>query len=162
VLREHAALRWSGRARGVDETCEIRWSDPTSAGAASGRRPQGLPIFGRYADFDAIRRPDHDDGPELGQALPAGRVAAHLGHPSGQAGLGDDHPGAAVGEDVTQELPLVRRVDGDLDRTELERGEEADDLLGRILQQGRDPVAPPDAQPGQAVRGSRPGPSPGR
>ena len=53
---------------------------------------------------------------------------------------------------MAEELALVRGVDRHLDRAELQRGEEADDLLGPVLEQRRDPVAVPDAEAGQRVR----------
>ena len=139
--------------RGVDEAREIRRVDLDVGRRRVGRRgQQGFPILGLDADVDPVGRPDHDDRAEVRETLATGRIGTHLGHPSGQARLGDDDPGPAVGENVAQELALVGRVDGDLDRTELERGKEADDLLRRVLQQGGDPIAPTDSEPGQTVR----------
>ena len=95
-------------------------------------------------------------GPTTTTARSSGRSAAtspahDLGDPAGQAALDDHDPGAGVGEDVAEELALVRGVDRHLDRAELQRREEADDLLGRVLEQRRDPVAPADAELGEPV-----------
>ena len=78
-------------------------------------------------------------------------IATHVGDPLGQAPLHHHDPGAGVRQDVTEELALVRRVDRHLDRPELDRGEEAHDLLGRVLDEGGDPVAPGDPQGGEPV-----------
>ena len=53
---------------------------------------------------------------------------------------------------MAQELTLVRGVDRDLHRAELQRGKEGDDLLGRVLEQRRDPVALADAPRRERMR----------
>ncbi len=53
---------------------------------------------------------------------------------------------------MAEELALVGGVDRYLDRPELQRAEERQDLLGTVLEQRRDPIAPGHAEPGERVR----------
>ena len=50
---------------------------------------------------------------------------------------------------MAEELTLVRRVDRHLDCTEFDRGEEAEHLLWRVLQQRRDPIALSYSEPNE-------------
>ena len=88
------------------------------------------------------------------QCVSVGRrlVADDLDRARREVALHDEHLRAGVGELVAQELALVRGVDRHLDRAELQRGEEADDLLGPVLEQRRDPIAVLDAELAQRVR----------
>ena len=109
--------------------------------------------------IDAVGRADHDDRPQLGQVSRSPDRAHTSATRAARLAWVTTTRAPRVGEDVAQELALVRRVDRHLDRAELQRGEEADDLLGRVLEQGRHPVARgPTPRPGEAVRGAVRGP----
>ena len=58
-----------------------------------------------------------------------------------EVALHHEHLRARIGELMAEELAFVRGVDRHLHRTELQGGEETDDLLGAVLEQRRDPIA---------------------
>ena len=157
VVREHAALRRTGRARGVDEAREIaRAHRDVGDGGVAPRGERVLPGDRGPGVDDRVGRVDRDAVRQRGRGL----VADDLDRARREVALDDEHLGARVGELVAQELALVRGVDRHLHRAELQRREEADDLLGPVLEQRRDPVAVHDAQltqgVGEAVRSRGP------
>ena len=159
VVREHAALGRTGRARGVDEAREVagRTCDASIgvvARRARARRPSGSRA---RASITASGGSTMMQCVELGRRL----GADDLDRARREVALHDEHLRAGVGELVAQELALVRGVDRHLDRAELQRGEEADDLLGAVVEQRRDAVAVADAERrrARARAGSTPRPS---
>src|SRR5205823_11145388 len=75
----------------------------------------------------------------------------HRRDASREVALDDDHLRTGVGELVSEEVALVRRIHRHLDGAELQRGEEADDLRGTVLQQRGDTIAFPDAELAQGA-----------
>ena len=106
--------------------------------ASIGRRRRGHervgPVVHRgTASIDRVGRAD-DDAPLRARASPRrrSRRRATRSRPARRTTLG-----AGVGELVPQELALVRGVDRHLDRAELQRREERDDLLGPFSSRSR-------------------------
>ena len=93
-------------------------------------------MVGQRVD-DRVGRIDGDAVGELGCRL----VADDLDRARREVALHHEHLRARIGELMPEELALVRGVDRHLHGTQLQGGEEADDLLGAVLEQRRDPVA---------------------
>ncbi len=114
-----------------------------------------LPAASRVLPFDHRPGVDHRVGRIDGDAVRERRGCVRtddLDRSRREVALHDEHLGAGIAELVAEELALVRGVDRDLHRAELEYGEEADDLLGPVLEQRRDPVAVLHPDLAQTVR----------
>ena len=87
----------------------------------------------------------------MGQ-LGRGVVADDLDRTRREIALHHEHLRARVGELMAEELAFVRGVDGHLNRAQLQRGEEGDDLLGAVVEEGGDAIAMEHAELSQGVR----------
>ena len=99
-----------------------------------------------------------DHGGQAGQRrgdLPDHRGPGVLLAVVGVAVAADEHLRLDLGEPVDHAARAEIRRAGRPDRAQAGRGEEADDRLGDVRQQGRDPVAAADAEPAQAARDAR-------
>jgi hypothetical protein len=148
VVREHAALGRTGRAGGVDEARQVGRSHAGVGHRLVGRRAEHVvPVVRRDAVDHLVGRTDDDRGLELREVVPddwrdaAAEVALH-----------DDHLGARVRQLVLEKVTLVGRVDRHLNGADLERSKERHHLGGAVLEERRDAVSLPDAEPCQRVR----------
>ena len=111
------------------------------------RGPSVGPADRRHGVDDRVGRIDGDAVREAR----ASSVADDLDRARREVALHDEHLRTGVGELMAQELALVRGVDRDLDRAELQRREERDDLLGAVVEQRREAVTVPEAERRQRV-----------
>ena len=138
-MGEYHPLGMSGRARGVEQ-----------AGQGAGVEVQGC---------EAVRGggQDHVEGIRAGGGLAAGQedVPATQAVPDrperGPAvGIGDQHPGARVGDDVADLLRLQRGIHDVRDGPGPQGAQVADEQLEAAVQEDRDDLAParPEARQG--------------
>ncbi len=152
VVRQHAALRRSGRAGGVDEARQVGRTDRGIGRPARRMRRravarQSSPGHGRDRRRRARRSRSRPSDPAAPRRIAIPRRPERRGRPGRRS-----PSGAESASTMPQELALVRRVDRHLDRTELERGEEGDDLLRPVLEQGGDSVGSAHTQCRERVR----------
>ncbi len=130
VVADHRALGPAGGARGVVDAHRVR-PGPGHTGMSC------LPGWQRVVDADHGQR---------------GGERVHQG--SGRLGVGvvgDEHAGAAVGEEGDELGRGGEGIERDEDRARPQRADEGLDVLGAVADQAGDPVAGPDAGPGQGV-----------
>ncbi len=138
-VAQHDALRVPGRAGGVDDAGEIlidgRRKRERRALVVCDGFVEGNDVSPRDRGISAF---DHDESGDAGRRIEPGRCNVF------QRAVRDECASTRVVEQVGELVRLGLRVDRHEHGAGFERGEDADDGLGAVVQEDGDPVATPD------------------
>ena len=155
----HDRLRQAGGAGGVDHPERVRERHLLELGLVlDAYLTQVVPAQGAFGRRGVTNQVHLDDRGQAGQGR--GDLRDHLGPGVflavvGVAVAGDEHRRLDLREPVDHAARAEVRRARRPDRAQAGRGEQADDRLGDVRQQGGDPVATAHSQPGQAARDAR-------